>query len=504
MQEDNKYYKILKATYNHYLPYLTNNGDNEVQLIDPVDKKVIGFHYGETHMGVAFILGGVHFKNDAIRDMGYRIINGFVNHVTDYQKDPAYHWDFNNFALCVLYEYLDKTDVEFCKRIKKFIISQQDSNNATINWYPMRLYVNWWKYQWTGEKKYKAIMCDFKKRISSAQYADGYIEDLLPKGTSFNFQYHMFTTSLLAFLKLRDIDVANVSSAVSRTEDMMDYQGDINYLGRGNNQIFAWGPAIYLYSVLEDQTSYNKAIEYVYDRAFTSIENDNLILNDFEGSDKNWWWDYHYCSVYIAHFIFWLMLAAIEQKKLPYKYEINNLSDSGVHIHKGNYCVVIFDGRRHYLAESGKIIAGITDRKGMCYFKGAFGPHYKEYGFKYAAPSDSFHNFIGIMKQENIFGRFVQKPVYPDKIGIVEDNELVRISIKYKRNNRGIVNLPLFTETSRVKVFDGFGNEIFIRLNRVFKGPYGMVNLYQSGEITVDRIIIEIGSMETNMKWGKS
>lgn len=502
MNEDSRYYEVLKTTYEHYLPYLQKDGEDAVILIDPVDKKVIGFHYGETHMGAAFILGGIHFKEDAVRDMGFCIINGFIKHAKEYQREVAYHWDFNNFALCVLYEYLEKDGhySDFCDKLKDFILIQQDSNNATINWHPMRLYVNRWKYQWTKDEKYKANIESFKKKIASAQYADGFIEDLLPKGTSFNFQYHMFTTSVLAFLKVRGIDVADLNAAVSRAIDMMDYQGDINYLGRGNNQIFAWGPASYLYSVLENREVYNKAFDYVQNRAIKAIKKDNLILNDFDGAEKNWWWDYHFCSVYIAHYAFWLMLAAIENKEMLYEYKAASASDSGVHIHKREYCVVTFDGRKHYLAESGKVIADITDKEGTCYFKGAFGPYYKEYGFKYSSPADSLHNFIGIMQQGTKFGYFVEKPIYPNDIEVKEKGSSVEIALKYKKKVKGIVNLPLFTDTSCVCVMDDAGKDIDVRLNKKFKGPYGMVNLYQSGEITTSILQIKIESKQTHME----
>jgi hypothetical protein len=479
------YQDILQTIYGHYQPYLQKDEDGLI-LVDPVDKKVIGFHYGETHMGGAFILGGLkHGKSDMV-ETGVAILYSFFAHAKEYEQNPAYHWDFNNFALCTIYEYLEITNQlpELQERIKEFILVQQDSNNATINWHPMRIYVNQWKYEWTRDEKYKSLAESLGKKIVDAQYDDGFVEDLLPKGTSFNFQYHMFTTAMLAYLKARGTEIADFNNAASRAIDMMDANGDINYLGRGNNQIFAWGPAIYLYSLVSPE-SLLKAWEYIKDRSLIAIQNDNLIVNEFRGQDKGWWWDYHFCSVYIAHYAFWLMLTEIEDRKIEFKYKEMKADDSGVHIHNGKYYIATFDGRKHYLAESGKVISNISCES-KTFFKGAFGPYYKEYGFKYSSPADSLHNFIGILKTRKVLGTYTEKAIYPDDIEVSDD----KITLYYRKPVKGVINVAWFDERPPVvKV----GEAVHLRLTSKFKGPYGWVNLFQSKEVKTDRMEVLIG-----------
>jgi hypothetical protein len=171
------YQDILQTIYGHYQPYLQKDEDGLI-LVDPVDKKVIGFHYGETHMGGAFILGGLkHGKSDMV-ETGVAILYSFFAHAKEYGQNPAYHWDFNNFALCTIYEYLEITNQlpELQERIKEFILVQQDSNNATINWHPMRIYVNQWKYEWTRDEKYKSLAESLGKKIVERSMTTGLLK----------------------------------------------------------------------------------------------------------------------------------------------------------------------------------------------------------------------------------------------------------------------------------------------------------------------------------------
>lgn len=481
-----RYYDVLKTVYEHYLPYLEKD-EYGLNLIDPVDEKVIGFHYGETHLGGAFIIGGIKYEVPEMVETGISILESFIAHAHEYQQHAAYHWDFNNFALCAVYEYLEKTEKfsELRDKIRTFVLLQQDSNNATINWIPMRIFVNEWKFKWTKDESYKSKIDYLEKQIGKAQYADGFIEDLLPKGTSFNFQYHIFTTAMLTFLKVRGINIANVDLAISRSNDIIDSEGDINYLGRGNNQIFAWGPTIYLYTTTNTPIV-EKAWSYIQQRSLIAIRNDNIILNEFMGNDKIWWWDYHFCSVYIAHYVFWLMLTATEEKKMKWEYLKVDNHDSGIHIYNGNNFIVTFDGRKHYLAEKGKVISNIC-HNGKSFFKGAFGPYYKEYGFKYSSPTDSLHNFVGLLQTSKILGVNTEKALFPKQI-FVEGEKAILI---YKKDTEGIVNVAWFNETPPL-VTDG-EKPIQLRENGLFRGPYGWVHLFQSKIIRTDKIEIMIG-----------
>ena len=94
------YQDILQTIYGHYQPYLQKDEDGLI-LVDPVDKKVIGFHYGETHMGGAFILGGLkHGKSDMV-ETGVAILYSFCP-CKGIRTESCLPLGFNNL-LCARY-----------------------------------------------------------------------------------------------------------------------------------------------------------------------------------------------------------------------------------------------------------------------------------------------------------------------------------------------------------------------------------------------------------------
>ena len=98
--------KVIEYIFEHYEGFLKEE-NGSLLLIDPNDRKIIGFHYGESHLGAAMIIYGCSTGNQKWIDIGVEIVDGFLLHAKEYQKEPAYHWDFNNFAFCILVIYLE-------------------------------------------------------------------------------------------------------------------------------------------------------------------------------------------------------------------------------------------------------------------------------------------------------------------------------------------------------------------------------------------------------------
>ena len=501
--------KVIEHIFEHYEGFLKEE-NGSLLLIDPNDRKIIGFHYGESHLGAAMIIYGCSTGNQKWIDTGIEIVDGFLLYAKEYQKEPAYHWDFNNFAFCILVNYLEhkmknvapaKIGVrkEFINKVREFTICQKDSNNATINWHPMRAYVNFCKAIWLSDDKYRIIAEKLLNKVCEAQYEDGFYEDLLPKGKSFNFQYHIYTAAVMYLIKSQGLADCKIDKALEQVLNIVDPNGDINYLGRGINQIFAWGPALYLFYITKSDEYLKRTWKYFVDRIFIAIDNNNIILNDQPGEEKGWWWDYHYASVYFAHLAFWLVLSEI---MIPYEKGITryqgNKSDSGVQIYRtNNYQVCIFNGRKHYLAEKGPQIANICSNRGQYIFKGSLGPFCgSEYGTKYAIPSNTIHDFFGVVQEKMIFGYLAEKIIFPDDIQVKEENEKLYIQFEYhKEVSSARINLPLLCpkECVLVKVDD-----VQIPLQNAGKvmGAYGQTNLYISPVFAAKKIKIIINRMD--------
>lgn len=485
--------EIIESIISKYSDYFVKEKDH-LLLFDPLEREVIGAHYGHTHMAAAMIIWGDYLSDNNIIEKGYKLLDGFFYHSKEYQKSKEYHWDFNNFALAVLSEYLDNNLNGFTKSsvinknkpdfLRKFIINQKDSKNPTINWLPMRLYVNYCKKKWTGNNKYDKIMKKIIKNLKKARYNDGFFDDLLPKGNSFNFQYHIYTTAILNFLETQGLSIFNDNKSEKQSINIIDPMGDFNYFGRGTNQIFAWGPGLFLYRYKSDEKTFNKVWDYFYNNIKISIDTFNILLNNDSGKQKNLWWDYHYSSVYFSHLLFWLVLTLIldSENKIKNVYILDNKLDSGVNIIKtSNYQICLFSGRKHYVSEKGPLITNICRNEGEVLFKGPFGPLPPNFGSKNSIPMQTINNYLGAIQEKMVYGNLVVKPIFPEKILINESNNKLNIKFVLKKEYEKIrLNLPVNYRPKKIIAY--YNDNVILRLKLIgdLNGPYGLNKIYAS------------------------
>lgn len=372
--------------------------DKNTFFIDPIEKKEITGHYGASHVSAAFIIYGEETGNKRIADKGYLMLNSLLERWEQVKESTDFHNDFNNFALCVIERYMEEKGLaSISECIRKTVLNTEDSLHSTVNWLPMRAYVNCCRFLWTNKKYYKDKYHECLSEIKKATFEDGLIEDRLPKGLSFNLQYNIATVAVLQFFKNinKNIEITKEFNALM---SLISPDHDINYLGRGTNQIFAWGLWIYLLSSSSDK-EYNNAIYYLENRLDIMLKNNNIMLNKWNGNEKYLWWDYHYCSVYTAHLLMWLVLAKKDRNKYKIsRFENYELSDSGVDIEKNeNFFVAKFNGRKEYLAEKGPVITNLWLDGLGCIIKGSFGPWRGSFGMKYSN-NDVLNNFMGLIQ----------------------------------------------------------------------------------------------------------
>ncbi len=444
------------------LTWLKEDDKGFLRFVDPIDKEEISAHYGATHAAAAWVIYGRKTGNQALLDKGIALLESVLDRWRSSIKLTAYHFDFNNFALCVAYDSVKEVNQALAERIKNTVLSTQDSNNPTINWYPMRWYVNMRRYQWTGEKQYKEICNKCKKIIVDATYQDGFIDDRIPKGKSFNLQYDVSTVAVMQFLRVRGEKI-DISKELGALLNVVSPDGDINYLGRGTNQIFAWGPWIYLL-VSAGREEATTAVSYVQKRLTTMLENHNMMLNDWQGEEKYLWWDYHYCSVYTGHLLLWLVLSLDDVNSSVVTPEFVEPCDSGLRVKRSEkYMVVTFEGRTEYLSERGPSVALIWTKKNGVIVKGCFAPWQGAFGNKYTFADIALRNYCGLISvkqnQDYSRNRYIHK-ILPDfhspekemiaPIFATVDVEVLkdRLCIIWKNNRKGkiMVNLPMFTD----------------------------------------------------------
>lgn len=488
---------LIDSVLKSAMQYVKRGDNGELLYLDAVDGKEIRHHYGKSHLATAFVLYDILYGNSDYKRIGIDLVYSLINSWQEDSLVEEYHYDFNNFALCLLYDYIGDDQMDLKGQIGGLIIKSKDSNHETINWLPMRIYVNMIRYRLSKDTTFLQRCESLKKLITLALNVDGGIEDRLPKGTSFNLQYHVSSTATLQFLNIRGVDF-DLARSFGFVYHRILQDNDFNYLGRGTNQLFGWGPWLYCLGSIGDYKGLDDALSFCSKHALSAISKQNLVLNTSNGHERLFWWDYHYFSVYLAHFGMWLCLTALDLNKSNLKPFVQLSEDSGLikRVSK-NWEVVLFNGRREYVAENGPMLTALSHKKFGVFFKGPLGPVYGKFGKLHKFPFVVPLNFFGLIEYSSnatswkrIFKWMLKRgaigttfsPVF-SSLELIENSES-RISIRFS-NNRiffGFLNIPSYLNfEGKVKpTLSVDGRDISISLNQQVFGPYGWMFVFQS------------------------
>lgn len=473
--------------------WIQKGDDGLDRFVDPNDNEEISAHYGVTHAAASFIMWGKKTDNEELYNKGISLLHSLLNRWDTSKRLLAFHYDFNNFALCLVHNYVDDKTKAL---IQKTVCNTSDSNHNTINWLPMRWTVNKMRFEWTSNSKYHDIINRCRNTIAKAINADGGVEDRLPHGTSFNLQYDLATVAVLQYLRVHGEEI-DLSKELGFLLNAVAPDGDINYQGRGTNQIFAWGLWIYLLASSGHSEALQTALSYLTSRLPKMLDNNNLMLNEWDGKEKYLWWDYHYASVYIAHCMMWLILAYLDFGKKAISPIFPSSTETGLHIHRSeNAFVSWFEGRREYLAEKGPTVAAIWTKKDGMIFKGSFGPWQGPFGNEYIYENVVIKNFLGLLEVKRnkdwSKNRYVHKllpslvsetvltlkPLFAN-IAVSETNGILEISFENLSNSEVTFNAPVANQ-NQIICLTSDKAQILTACNEALRNQYGWVWLFQS------------------------
>jgi hypothetical protein len=483
--------------------WLSADESGELRVDDPIEKGSVPEHYGDSHTAAALFVLGRLDGDERKLSVARRITQAILKDWNSSARLKNFHHDFNNFALCIIEESLSEVDMQLRAQIRATVMAATDSRHNTVNWLPMRAYVNRCRYEWTGREKYLAASNLAIKRVTAATNSDGGIEDRLPKGSSYNLQYNISSVSLLLLLKRRWHDLPIVPDLmVSFLTNLVLPDGDINYLGRGANQIFAWGPWLYTLSCTSRLGDNDPSLDYFAARYSISLNNDNILLNDDLGKDKFYWWDYHYCSVYHSHFLLWCALAVRDANAVSVNGCHLDRNDTGLEkIDRVNGGACFFSGRSVYLAEGGPAVCALWLDKHGVLFKGSLGPWLGAFGNKYSLFSTVFQNYLGLMQEgpikANSFWQVLRRLNWrerDDRFAVVRP-VFSNVSVKsdtadltLRFDTEGIeayFNVPMLGELSQEVKVNAHVDGVPIDLLSVgvTRGPYGAISVHRSRQV---------------------
>lgn len=493
-----------------------------LHLRDPIDQKIIPAHYGDSHFAAALIILGQLRDDATLVQKGIGLVEAVIKRWPSSQKLVDFHNDFNNFALCIIERRLQTVAPELSQNIRDLILATSDSNHNTVNWQPMRSYVNQSRYEWTGERRYETNADHCIQIVKEVTNKDGGIEDRVPAGQSYNLQYNVSTLATLMLMKQTwrsfeyDLDLGYSFLLENVLPD-----GDINYLGRGTNQIFAWGPWLYILSCAGNHEELTRAFKFLepgYENAANSC---NILLNEFPGAEKLFWWDYHFCSVYHAHFLFWSVLALSE---LASQENGNNQigeqddamptvdgSVTGLSVTSGQSGgAAVFRGRSIYLAEAGPSLCALWDDDETILFKGGLGPWQGAFGKQHSFADLVFLNHFGVVSQKSLSSFKESRVIRKLNMGYSENREAllcpefgemhivftddtIKIIVDTEEVS-GYFNVPLLaglTEKYSLS-FEVDGRNLRSILSAKSKNQYGWIDVTRSNTMRGKRWEVEI------------
>lgn len=472
------------------LSYLHTDADGGLLYVDPNDGRQISAHYGLSHLMAALMLLG--------DPRGEVLLAQMIASIKQHQALPGYHADFNNFAIALVLDRI--SDRELKLRAEDALLQAPDSNHNTVNWLPMRMYVNLTRFRINGNENYRRVADKCREQILRAINTDGSIEDRMPHGISFNLQYDISSLALLVFLNEHGCDFPT-ARPMGFLMQCIAPDGDINYQGRGTNQIFAWGPWIYLLAASGNKQLLDKSLDFFAPRIKATLDNNSMLLNEHSGEHRHLWWDYHYASVYIAHCLLWLVMASKVQPCV--QPELAPLGDSGMHIFStADAFVAVFDGRKEYLAEHGPAVCAVFAH-GKPLVKGTFGPWRGLFGNTHAMESVVIRNYCGLFAvrrstpgiihkiRERLHipapqdVQYAVKPLFvPVKVDISPSH--IKITWTADAKRECFFNIPVLSSHTSLRL-TADGRPMPLRSFQTIDTQYGTARLFQSQAARVAR-----------------
>lgn len=306
-------------------------------IFDPLDWFVPGDHYASSHFALL---------QASLIKLGLRKDTRPIKWAFEFQKhrgqDYAFsgvepHWEFNNIAWIETQQLISEIgDTDLANEIRKYLLkAPKHVRPFATNWKAMLGSFLSRNGKESQKPLHRLLGQIYLFLVSKACERDGSIADIVEQSRS--IQYHFYTAALLARYAYLTNDLKSKKAAIAAANygiNFIDPDGDCNFKGRGQRQIFGYAAAIYLFvvcAVFEPQRSdfwLDKA-SLVTSYISTWQREDGsfpLVLNYLDEHDRIGWHDYHHLTVYNAFTGAWLALAALHLQSFTSTNDVRLLS----------------------------------------------------------------------------------------------------------------------------------------------------------------------------------
>lgn len=290
-------------------------------IFDPVDGCVQGEHYSASHLAWMAAVFHADSGKETYLDDARRGVEFYLNTRADGYRFASwgYHHDFNNYAFMETFDaVLDHLSEDERHRWFPQLQKWKNSRNRTSNWCAMRALAYLKRSRHTSSLTDRLrYQCNLLA-VELCQLADGCFDDM--RGVSRPIQYHAYVAALIGrlygVLPSERVKRRLIKAARYLTH-YVDPDGNFNYKGRGQGQIFGYGAAIYtleLARTLDDDYApvYGTCIRRMWDYLAGYQQADGhfpLVLTSHADDEGFGWYDYHHTTVYNAFLGVWLALA---------------------------------------------------------------------------------------------------------------------------------------------------------------------------------------------------
>ena len=342
----------------HLQLYLTSQCLSSGKVFDHKDNRFLSDQYAEPFLALSLAvqaeLGNIQYF-DLIKPIIFRIRQ-------EYWNEDRGHFDFINFALCLIklkfeINNWEKNDVyrNVCYILKNCI----NSKTKAANWRIKRILV-----KLHNKKKISALL-DILVLLSKFDNSL-WIHDF--KNKSFPIGYSIYSAALInlgiEYFGLPPSLNSIPAAAYAHVKKIFENTTGFNIHGRSFQQIFGYGPWIYLCMVYEDHAAINNSLDLI--SRYQSNDGIKIVLSKY--GESLGYYDYHHHSVYNAFFLFWLR----ESQKTFLKGSVYSSGPYSV-LRKSGWHIILAKSGKKYSSEMGISPYFVAYKKHLL-FSGVSGP----------------------------------------------------------------------------------------------------------------------------------